>query len=401
VNYDLQPADPVRGIITLSIADGHRVRATVTDLANIVLLLIPHGNVAEWILSAITYPITQAVVAAFSPVITNALRGIAFDIWDVQAVHVSIAGVSLAIAPDHLNLAPAGAYLAIHGDVKVSVGEIPKALVGNGDIGPIIKMLLQQKVWPMLFTPGSELYMPEIIEKGSKILGLPPYDPYPNEPDRFIGPLSGPSIGQKFPEACTILPDNPPVEATAEAGVTLTKVKMKNLHYVSAAGPLVFPGNRVIDGASVIGTLPNGTRGPMTITGRYDFNQPCKRLDTGYGYTANGVGDFVCEMPVCSFVASLTLSETLEANFTKMVLEVPSEGQGMPTFTVTPDGDQPPFIKNFIKAAAEAAIATNIALIVNYLNVFINDPSVHSNLNTIVNTAIKKVLGTEMPELFK
>src|SRR4029079_15786879 len=169
------------------------------------------------------------------------------------------------------------------------------------------------------------------------------------------------------------------------AGVTLTKVKMKNLHYVSAAGPLVFPGNRVIDGASVIGTLPNGTKGPMTITGRCDFNQPCKRLDTGYGYTANGVGDFVCERPVCSFVASLTLSETLEANFTKMVLVVPSEGQGMPTFTVTPDGDQPPFIKNFIKAAAEAAIATNIALIVNYLNVFINDPSVHSNLNTIVN----------------
>jgi len=73
----------------------------------------------------------------------------------------------------------------------------------------------------------------------------------------------------------------------------------------------------------------------------------------------------------------------------------------MPTFTVTPDGDQPWYIKDFIKAAAQAALATNVALIINYLNVFINDPSVHQNLNTIVNTAIKKVIGTEMPELLK
>jgi hypothetical protein len=409
VNYDLKPAHPLNGVITLSIASGHKVRGTVTQLAKLVLLLIPQGNVAEKILSAITYPITQALTAAFSPVITNALEGIAFDLWDVQAIHLAIGGVSLAIAPANLTIANAGSYLAIHGDIQVSAsdaavaaalvptnakaGRIPRVLLGNGDIGPIVKMLLQQKVWPMLFTPGTELYMPDLILNGNATLGVAPYDPYPRDPNESLGPLTGPTIGEEFPEACTILPENPPVMATGEAGVTLTKVRLKNLHYVSAAGPLAFPGGRVIDGTSVIGTLPDGTKGPLTFTGRYDFNQPCRRLDTGLDYVSNGVGDFVCELPTCSFIASLTLSEQLVVHFTKMVMSVPKEGQDMPVFTVTPDGDQPQFIKDFIKAAAQAALATNVALIIDFLNVFINDPSVHHDLDTIVNTAIKKVLG--------
>jgi hypothetical protein len=408
VNYNLVPANPIVGTMTLSIADGHRIRGTVTDLATVVLLLVPNGNPAEWILSLITYPLTQAVVAAFSPVITNALRGIAFDLWDVQAIHLAIGGVSLAIAPTQLSLANAGRHLAIQGVVQVTAshdevatalvatntgaGRIPRVLLGNGDIGPITKALLQNAVWPALWTPGSGFYMPDIILHGDKNLGVAPYDPYPYDPNETLGPLTGPTIGEKFPEACEISPEIP-VIATAEAGVALSKVRMKNLHYVCAGGKLAFPGNWVIDGASTIGTLPDGTKGPMTITGRYDFNQPCKREDTGDDYVVNGVGDFKCTLPVCSFIASLTLNEKLVANFTKMVLWVPTEGQDMPDFEVTPDGDQPEKVKKFIRAAATAALATNVALIVNFLNVFINDPTVHNNLNTIVNTVIKKIIG--------
>lgn len=404
VNYNFTTSPPPSGAIALSIVNGSTVRATVTQVNNFVPILIPTGNVLEVILSAITDPILQAVVAAVSPKISTDLSGIAFDVWQVQSVGLNVQGFGLTLTPANLQTGSFSGYMSVTGDVSSTAGGGALAMRPGGGakgtasadtpIGPLTRVLLE-KVWPVLFTPGSPLYVPNVILNGDSALGLPSYDPYPPQPNQFVGPMTAP-LGQEFPDACSILPTNPKVEATANSSLTLQQVKVTNLHYVNRLGNLSYPGEpsqRLVQATLQFGSTPDNQTAPLNFAGRFVFNQPCHRDDTGADYTAQGSGTFVCQMPYGTLTGVFQLSETLVANFQSVSVFIPSSGLQMPSFTVTPDGDEPDYIKDYIESAAEVALSTSVDLLATFTQKFLNDPSVLQRLDQLVNAAIQQVLS--------
>ena len=110
---------PIGAEISASIS-GKTVVATVRNVSSVTIILTPSGNVAEKILSAITWPITQAVVAAFSPAILGAIRGVSFPILTVSDFPYSTEGVNLIIGPSNLSLKNWNNYLAVVGRITIS-----------------------------------------------------------------------------------------------------------------------------------------------------------------------------------------------------------------------------------------------------------------------------------------
>lgn len=120
INYNLSTNTDPSGTIQLSIQNGNVVGATVTGLGNFVFILEPSGNPLEWILSAITDPIMQAVVAAFSPLITNAMKGISFQAWTIPSIPINIGNFNFTVTPQNLSLGNYQSLMAITGSAAIS-----------------------------------------------------------------------------------------------------------------------------------------------------------------------------------------------------------------------------------------------------------------------------------------
>lgn len=119
VNYTLYAEPEVNGTISLSI-DGAKVRATTSHLAVFVLVIKPDGGVAEWILSALTYPLLQSVTAVFSPLITLAFNGIGFDVFDVPSFPVDVQDVHLRVVPTAVRFSSFGGMQSIEGSASIT-----------------------------------------------------------------------------------------------------------------------------------------------------------------------------------------------------------------------------------------------------------------------------------------
>jgi hypothetical protein len=119
INYDLHASPNPRGDAAFSIR-GTRLHAQIRHIDNFVLVLKPSGNPVQWLLSAVTYPLTQAVVAAFSPVITQALSGYGFDLVTLPNIPISVQGHTFTIVPSNLSTSDGGGgYLVVRGQVAV------------------------------------------------------------------------------------------------------------------------------------------------------------------------------------------------------------------------------------------------------------------------------------------
>ena len=120
VNYSLSTKpETVTATIQASISGGRTVVATTRDISGFTIFLTPSGNVIETILSAITWPVTQAVIAAFSPAISSALKNISFAIWSVPDIPINVEGVTLTISPDNLALGSYAGMMMVAGTVKI------------------------------------------------------------------------------------------------------------------------------------------------------------------------------------------------------------------------------------------------------------------------------------------
>lgn len=120
VNYNLKTnVSAITATIRAAIY-GNRIQATVQKVDGFVIILEPSGSIIEKVISAITWPITQAVVAAFSPAITNAIEGINIPSFPVPSVPYDQGDVHLTIQPENLTLMNWNDYLAAVGNVTIS-----------------------------------------------------------------------------------------------------------------------------------------------------------------------------------------------------------------------------------------------------------------------------------------
>jgi hypothetical protein len=119
LNYTIYAKPDPTGIIGLSIR-GNTVRATTIDLDTFVLVLKPDGSPLEWILSAATYPLTQALIAAFSPLITKLFEDISFDVYQLPSVPIDIDVVHLTVQPTNVQFTDWSGGAAIVGEASIS-----------------------------------------------------------------------------------------------------------------------------------------------------------------------------------------------------------------------------------------------------------------------------------------
>ncbi|MFT7837779.1 hypothetical protein Q5530_16715 [Saccharothrix sp. BKS2] len=119
VNYDIRLTAPPTAWVRLAI-DRTRVNATIRQVSgDFSLYLTPTGNIAEWILSAITSPVATAIANVFKPAIVKALADIVYPVCDLPSMSVVIDDLRLTVNPVDLELASYGRFLSVQGDVIV------------------------------------------------------------------------------------------------------------------------------------------------------------------------------------------------------------------------------------------------------------------------------------------
>jgi hypothetical protein len=121
VNYTLYAKPNPHGVISLRI-DGRSVSARTAQLDVFVLLITPDGSPIEWLLSALTTPLLQAVVAAFSPVISQAFNGISFPVMDLPDVPIDLGGVRLTVTPTDGHFGSFAGLTTIEGQATITGG---------------------------------------------------------------------------------------------------------------------------------------------------------------------------------------------------------------------------------------------------------------------------------------
>jgi hypothetical protein len=119
VNYNLKAAPQPSGTIDLSI-NNKTVHARTGRLSTIVLLISPTGNPIQWLLSALTTPILQAITAVFSPLFTKIFEDIGFDVFSIPSVPIDLDNVHLSVQPDNVHFASFGGLTAIEGAASIN-----------------------------------------------------------------------------------------------------------------------------------------------------------------------------------------------------------------------------------------------------------------------------------------
>lgn len=121
VNYTLYAAPRPKGTIGLEVS-GTEVRARTHHLDTFVLLITPDGNPVQWLLSALTTPLLQAVAAAFSPLITKAFEGLSFPVMALPTVSIDTSGVHLAVTPTDVRFASFDGMTSLEGAARITGG---------------------------------------------------------------------------------------------------------------------------------------------------------------------------------------------------------------------------------------------------------------------------------------
>jgi hypothetical protein len=118
VNYTLYAKPDPAGTIALELA-GTAVSARTVSLDAFVLLITPDGGAPEWIISALTLPLLQIVVAAFSPLISTLLNGISFPVMTLPSIPIDVSGVHLVVTPAGARFQAFGGRTTIEGTATI------------------------------------------------------------------------------------------------------------------------------------------------------------------------------------------------------------------------------------------------------------------------------------------
>jgi hypothetical protein len=120
VNYDVQGGPAPQATCQLVPAGGSNMNIIARSLNAFTFLLKPSGSPLEWIISAITWPITQAITAVVTPIVTTTLRDINFTSYNLPNYGVNISGVQMNFKPTVSGVSGNGQYLIIGGGLSVS-----------------------------------------------------------------------------------------------------------------------------------------------------------------------------------------------------------------------------------------------------------------------------------------
>jgi hypothetical protein len=121
VNYDVLGGPAPQATCQLEPAGSNSVNIVARSINAFTFLLKPSGSVLEWILSAITWPITQAITAVVTPIVSTSLHNINFSSYNLPAYKVNISGTQLKFVPQISNVTSSGAnMMTIVGTLVVS-----------------------------------------------------------------------------------------------------------------------------------------------------------------------------------------------------------------------------------------------------------------------------------------
>ncbi|MBX2828933.1 MAG: hypothetical protein KTR22_12275 [Flavobacteriaceae bacterium] len=120
LNYDLYAKPNLSGNIGLSIVNSIDIQAETSNMNTFVLILKPTGNPVEWILSAVTDPLLQAITAIFSPLITKLFNGYKFNTGPLPSFPINVEGVSLTATPTNVSLGAYEGMMLASGNVSIS-----------------------------------------------------------------------------------------------------------------------------------------------------------------------------------------------------------------------------------------------------------------------------------------
>lgn len=108
VNYDVQGGPAPQATCQLVPAGSSSMNIVARSINAFTFLLKPSGSVLEWILSAITWPITQAITAVMTPIVSTSLHNINFSSYNLPAYKVNINNTLLQFIPHVDNVTTSG-----------------------------------------------------------------------------------------------------------------------------------------------------------------------------------------------------------------------------------------------------------------------------------------------------
>ncbi|TCJ13567.1 hypothetical protein EPD60_12275 [Flaviaesturariibacter flavus] len=120
VNYDVLGGPAPIAYTALGPASGSNMNIVARSLNAFTFLLKPSGSVLDKILSAITWPITQAITAVVAPIVTTSLHNINFTSYRLPDYSVSIQGHTLQFTPQVERVDTVPGRVRITGNLQVS-----------------------------------------------------------------------------------------------------------------------------------------------------------------------------------------------------------------------------------------------------------------------------------------
>lgn len=273
----------------------------------------------------------------------------------------------------------------------------------SGDIlGPLTQAIFNFVWTKVLFTPGSSIYVPDIIQKGDPDRGFVSYDPYVAEDPLPTQPVD---VAQATRDtACLNL--STPVIPRGEGMPTLSllNIRIVNLHAMQPAGGLSFlPGYKVAAQVQ-LGSL-GGAALPLTIETHdpkrfsFEFCQHCcvpltpESPECQSRYDNQGHGTFTAKITRATLNLSITVDPTnitvssideLRATFDPKAVTF--------DFDVQEDGGD--IGREAMLAMVKAAIQTGISnnLIQNQINALLDSGDLREHLCDMINQALAGVL---------
>ena len=119
VDYDVQGSPTPEATAVLTPSGGNSMNVVVRGLNAFTFLLKPTGNIAEKILSAITWPITETVVSIVTPIASSSIHNVNFSSYALPAYSINVNGTELHFSPQIDSVANYQGWMGVFGSLSV------------------------------------------------------------------------------------------------------------------------------------------------------------------------------------------------------------------------------------------------------------------------------------------
>lgn len=276
--------------------------------------------------------------------------------------------------------------------------------MGNDTLGPLTQALFNFVWTKVLFVRGSSIYVPDIILNGDPSRGFVSYDPYV-----VTSPLAPQSVNvaQSTRDTACLRLDTPQIPIGVGAPtLTLTNIKIVNLHAMQPIGGLTFPPAYKVAAQVQLGQL-DGQAMPLTFATHdptevsFIFCQHCCVPDAstppqcipGQDFDNYGHGTFNASITQVTMNLSITVDPT---NITVSAIDqivVAFDPKAVTyQFTVEESGGE--MGKEAMIAMVNAAIQTGISnnLVQDQINALFESSDLRNHLRDLINQALADAL---------